>query len=880
MTWLRVLYSRIHGLFADDARVSEEIETHIELLAADYRQQGLSAEKALAAARRELGGATQTLEACREQRRLPGIDSITQDLRYTFRQLCAHPGFAATAILSLALGIGANAAIFQVLDTVVLRTLPVPKPEQLVSFSQIISYPLFRYMAEQQKSVQGIFVASALSKRNVTIGGRRLDRKSDGRVASGNYFRLLGVSAQIGRVFAEADDQPSSEPVAVISDSFWRRELDHDAAVLGRTLEIKGVVATIIGVTRPDFFGECLGESPDFWIPIHLVGRLESELSLSPAALWLAPLARLRPDIPRAQAEAGLGVLFTKQLGKLSTFRTDRPAPRLQLWPASRGRGALHKQFTTSLWLLMALVGIVLLLACCNLANLLLARATARTHEVGVRLAMGAPRGRLIRQFLTESLVLSVIGGLIGIALAVLGSRQLIALAAAGESWHLDINFGWRLVAFTAFLSAATVSFFGLIPAFSATKVKPKPTLQDNQRTSTGNRERRMASRAFLVAQVAISLVLVAGAMLLARSFWKLTHQDFGYHPNGVLTASLDFDEMGGFLRSVQPEFGEALYQRIQSIPGIRSAALSVTGPLGTVQEDTLIALPERPPQESDKALLVFVSAHYFETMGIPIIAGRSITQNDRKATPPVAVISETAAHKLFGASNPVGRSFTSDRLFHSTKAIEIVGVAHDVRYANPRDPFRMLVFIPISQNQYPSSPVIAINAINPGKLGNAVLKAIQDMGPGIGIYEMRTLDETLTYYLRQERLLAWLSGAFGALALILAGVGMYGVIAYGVEQRTREIGVRIALGAQRAQVQRLLLWEVALMLSLGFSLGLAAIFMLGKFLKATLYELTPQDPIALAVAAVLLGGIAMAAAYFPARRASHLDPMIALRQE
>jgi predicted permease len=682
-------------------------------------------------------------------------------------------------------------------------------------------------------------------------------------------------------LFTETDDEPTSAPVAVISDAFWRREFDGSTNVLGRLIHIKKIPITVVGVTRQEFFGEIVGETPDLWVPLSLVSQIDPGLPLEPANVWLWPMARLRPDVPLSRAQSELDALYN-QLKPFTIRSKDANQYRLALLPAPQGKGALHEEFGSALWILMAIVGMLALIACCNLANLLLARATSRSHEIGVRLAIGATRARVVRQLLTESVLLGLIGGGFAFLLAGASAHALVTLATIGQELSLTINPDWRVIAFTAGISFVAVLVFGLVPAVTATRVGISSTLQSSRRTHTGSRSRHVTSNMFVVAQIALCLMLVAGASLLTRSFWKLTHQDFGYTPDRVLTAYLHFDDSQGQLWKTlhSAPFRDALYQKVRGIPGIRNASLSMGGPLFFLSDTRPFSLPGRASRENEQVSVVRVYPNYFETMGIPILAGRPITDDDRRGAPRVAVISETTARRFFGNENPVGKTF-GFRKFDAAQSIQIVGVARDMRYEQPREDFRSLVFVPMEQINAFSVPEIVVQADgDPTRFAEPVRKAVTELVPGLDVWGTKTLSETVLIRLRRERLLAWLSAAFGALALILASVGLYGVVSYRVELRTQEIGIRLALGANPRRLRTMLLRDVLQMVGIGLVGGGMATLAFTGILQTVLFELSPRDPGTLVVAAVVLMAVAIVAGFVPARRASRLDPMTALRRE
>ena len=889
MTSLRIFFSRLRGLLHDaDPRLDEELSTHLDLLTAEYERTGLQPEDARAAARRELGSGTRIREVHREQRRLSFVDSIFQDLRYTFRHWRAHPGFAATAILTLGLGIGANSAIFQLLDRIVLRSLPVRDPQHLVitqgywnDDGQGFSYPLLREMNARQSVVEGIFASGGAPVKEIQINGRTVTETPDCSLATGNYFRLIGTTPQLGRFFTESDDAPAAPAVTVLSDRFWRSEFGGQTSAIGGTIRVNGVAVTIIGVTRPEFFGDRVGSTPALWMPMSMATPLGSPDSLTASMIWLVPMARLRADVPLAQAHAQLSVLWD-QLREFSMQTSEPTKYRLELLPGRQGRNILQTQFTRPLWLLMGIVGLVALIACSNLANLLLARATARTHEMGVRLALGAGRTRLLRQLLTESFALAALGGLVGLVLASFASNQLILLASAGETWQLSTSVDWRIAMFTLLVTLASVIIFGIAPAFAATRVGLNAALHTSRRSYTGGAHRSAATRVFVIAQVSLSLLLVAGASLLVRSFWKLTHQEFGYQTESLLMVTLrnngaSFDEF------LAPAFSLNVARRAKEIPGVRNAAVSASGLLnsGFGIDPGRLSVPDRALPESAVARIVPVTPGYLETMGIAVVRGRSLTDDDRRGSPHVAVISETAARLMFGSADPIGQKFSQGDSYRPNRAFEVVGVMHDVRYASPREPFGGLIFAPLGQVFLGTPPTLAVRTVgDTGSIPAALEQSIREISPEVKIVRIEALRDVVQTQARRERLLAWLSGAFGGLALLLAAVGLYGVISYAAERRTQEMGIRLALGARAQQVRALLLREVGFLLATGLVLGGAATIVLARTLRSLLFDLAPQDPATLAFAAMVLSLVALAAGYFPARRAARLDPMIALRTE
>ncbi len=829
---------------------------------------------------RLFGPVTQLRETYRAQRRLPFLDTFAQDLGYAFRQLRHNPGFAAAAVLTLALGVGANSAIYQVLDAVLYRNLPVPNPAQLVQVQLLdnnqpvhVSYPLYRELAAHQQALDGMFAVSEFPLREAVLRGRGPLRAIRGSLVTGNYFQALGVSAPLGRCFTAADDIAAAPPVAVISDGFWEREFARSPAALGQSLELNHASATIIGVAPPGFFGETVGNAPDVWLPIIVQPRvMPSDWLNAPSSSWLAVLARLHPGVTPRQAEQALAAVY-RPIANLSP-RDDGHQYRVRIWPASRGIAELQERFGTPLWVMMAIVGLVLLIACVNLANLLLGRAAARTHEFGIRLAVGAGRARLIRQLLTECIAITALGTLAALPLASRGARALVTWAASSEQWRLSLQSNWRVLVFTAVIALLATCLFGIAPALSATRIDVHSTLQGARRGLTAQGS---LGRLLVVAQLAISLVLLSGAALLTRSLWNLRHQDYGFQREGTLVVDLPV-EFNRAMMKRNTALRQPLFDRLNALPGVRSAAVAAFGPMGAMQHTSNLSTPTRPTQPGDFTRVVHVSPRYFETMRIPLVAGRPLDAADREGAPRVAVLSEAAARALYGGENPIGRTLSESRQYESKHAIEIVGVARDVRFGNPREPFGFIIYVPLEQEPAPITTAVIRPAANSPALAAAARAAVHEIDPNVMVGAIRPLDDIVDSKLGNDRMLSTLAIYFGLLSLALVAVGVYGVLSYAVERRTQEIGIRLALGATRATVVGLMLRDIARLLIAGVLSGAACAWFATRALRTLIFAFAPADYALLAAAAALIIFIAFLAAWLPARRASRLNPLDALR--
>jgi putative ABC transport system permease protein len=765
---------------------------------------------------------------------------MPSDAVYAVRQLRRSPAFAAAAILTLALGIGANATIYQVLDAILFRTLPVKNPAQLVKIAPWLSYADYRAIAAQPV-FDGALATSDFPLHAAILRGRGQARTVNAVIVTADYFRVLGISAHAGRVFGETDDR---DPVGVISDAFWEREFGRSPAAIGQTLRVNKSAITVIGVAPPRFSGEKQGNAPDLWVPTGLSPQLMASDWRSQPKSWLSAMARLRSGVSVADAQAAV--------------QNAIPGLRILVEPGAQGFPELRTRIERPALVAMAAVGLLLLIACCNLATLLLARGAARSHEIAVRLALGAGRGRLIRQLAAENMVLAAIGGALGLALSLWLARPAAAMAGATAEWS------WRVAAFTAGITAVTGLLFGTAPAVSAT------------RPLTPRASRPKIGRALIAAQVAVSVVLLSGAGMLAQSLWNLRHQDFGFRADGLVVADLPW-EFSPAMMARYEALRRPLLDRLQAVPGARSAALSGFGPMGGAQHTGpfssagAYAVPTR---------MVHVSARYFETTEIPILAGRGFTDADRAGAAPVAVLTETAARAFFGGANPVGKLISGKDVYDPARAVEVVGVARDVRFGTPNEAFSAIVFLPLPQSPAPITSAIVRVSGDSGTAAANVRAAFHEVDPDIAIASVQPLPAVIDASLQQERALAVLANGFAALALVLTSVGIYGVISYAVTRRAREIGIRIALGARRGQVSRMLLREIGAIALAGVAVGGAGAYAASRALHGMLFGIAPGDWSMTAGAAALLGTIAAAAAYLPARRAARLDPMTALRQD
>ena len=831
--------------------------------------------------------------------------TLLQDSRYSVRMLAKAPGFALVAILTLALGIGANAAIFQLIDAVRLRTLPVQDPKTIAiihlnrnhwgsgnfnsAYSEF-SFPLWQQIRQRQEAFSSIAVWGP-GRLNLATGGEI--NNANAIWVSGDFFRVLGVPPFLGRLISDADDQTGCSGGVDISYAFWQRRYGGAASVLGQTLTLEGHPFPILGITPPSFYGVSIGDRFDVAVPVctePIIGGEASGITgaTSRETWWLAMLGRLKPGWTLARATAQLSTIMPAALQETIPPQYDSEGVKhylgykLEARPAANGFSSLREDSSTSLWLLLGLSGLVLLIACANLANLMLARATTREREIAVRLALGASRIRLIGQLLFESALLAIAGALCGGLLAAVLSRFLIAfISTTNNPIFLDMPMDWRVLGFAAGLAILTTILFGLVPALRSGRVPAGSVLKTGGRGTTAGRERFRLQRILVASQVALSLVLLAGALLFARSLQNLMTRDTGFQQDGVLVANLDFTRLN-LPETRRDSFVRDLLDRIRAVPGVAQAAASMRSPVsGNSSNDDIIA--ENGADTKEASWLDYVSSDYFQTMETPIIAGRDFNGNDTATSPKVAIVNQAFVKKfLNGAKDAVGKQF---RKWESPGEPEpyysVVGVVKDSVYNDMHEPFVPVMYFPRTQVKKAGTDVTFLVRSQLGAAGllNSVKNTIAGVNPEIDI-QFKVLRSQIRESLVQDELMATLCSFFGGLAVLLAAIGLYGVISYTVTQRTGEIGVRMALGAQRSGVIRLILKEVAVLIAIGVVVGAGLTLAGSKTAGSLLFGLKPYDPLTLLLAVIILGAIAFVASFIPAQRATRVDPVVALRYE
>jgi predicted permease len=842
------------------------------------------------------------------------VNSLLDDVRYAFRALRLNPAFAAVAVLSLALGIGANTAIFSLIDALLLRSLPVPAPQRLVFLSDrgssgvsigiqsgvrsLFTYEEFEFLRAALRPV----AALCASESNPARLNARLDRGAveevRGKLVTHDYFAVLGVAPALGRTFTPAEDSGSGTgPVVVLGYDFWRARFNRDAGVIGRTIELNRQAFTIVGVLPPGFQGEVVGDSPAVFVPMSMEPQLKpgrfwlrDDPALAEKVMWLHVVGRLAPEATIASLQANVDVAFRQYLDTQAGTTSDPGRlrdlkdQRITVTSGASGASILRDRFAEPLVVLMAMVGLVLLIACANVANLLLARATARQKEIGLRLALGARRSRLVRQFLTESIVLSMLGGVLGVFVAYWSAQLLVRLASSGPTpIPLHIGPDPTLLGFTAALSILTGVVFGLVPAFRATRVSLNVTLKDSSASLSAPGARLSLGKALVVGQVAMSVLLLVGAGLFTRTLANLSAADLGYSRDHLLVVRVE-PVSAGYAGAERAAVYRRLLESLRGIPGTRAVTLSDNGLFsGSESGDRITVEGYHSDKEEDNAARFDqVGPDYFSAVGIPLLLGRGISAQDTEASPRVCVVNEAFATFYFGSQNPIGRHVTDE--FPDTRAtFEIVGVAKNARDHRVKGEVERRFYIPFFRGlgEIPGSAYYEIRTVaDPTSLLPMVRRKVQEINEALPITSASALATLVDRSITRERMIARVSAFFGVLALLLAAIGLYGVLSYATARRTREIGIRMALGAPGGRIRSGVLRETMTLVAIGVAIGIPAALACSRLVRSALFGLEPTDPGTLAVAVLVIVVVALVAGYLPARRASRVDPLAALRCE
>jgi predicted permease len=839
----------------------------------------------------------------------PTVSVLWQDLKYGARMLRKKPGFTAIGVLTLALGIGANTAIFSAMDGILHRTLPVQKPERLVLFDdhpsegtskgspfdgvwQLFSFASYRHFAEHLESFDGLAAfrsgETRLSLGEESAAGNGTGQLASGQLVSGSFFPVLGVNAALGRTLMPDDDADTAPAAAVISHGYWKQRLAGDRAALGRVVRINGTSFTIVGVMPETFFGLRVRRSPDFWLPLHFQPQVEQRQSYltEPDTYWLNMVGRLKPGADLAQAQAEVSVAhvgFLKEQGGVEPSEDYKRAIEhgsVVLAPGARGLSGLRNYYGNALRLLLFVTAFVLVIACANIANLSLSRAMERGPEVSMRLALGASPWRLARQLLTESLLLASLGGAAGLLLALWGVDALKKLVAATAP--VDVGVNVPVLAFTALVSVLAGVLFGLAPALRAGRSDLASSMRARGEGGSG-RLRPGLAPALVVSQVALSLVLLVGSGLLVRSLRNLANAEVGFEREGVLVVDMD-TRIGGLDAKELSGYYTRLLENVEAIPGVRSATVASSSPMsGTNQNSNISIAGYTPAEREDMDVDVMrVGPRYAETLGVRVVEGRDLNERDGAAAAPVGLVNEAFARSFFAGKSPLGMRFgIGDQ--QTDAVIEIVGVVGDMKRRDLREAPARTVYLPLlredGQNGFRSDLEIRTSA-DPTSLVPAVRKAFAEADRRVPIAGVTTLSRQVSNSMRAEQLIARLVGAFGLLALVLACVGLYGILSQAVARRTNEVGIRMALGANRGNVLGMVLREAGILVAVGIAIGIPGALIASRLLTSQLFGVSPFDPLTLAGSALLLSVVAIAAAFVPARRASRIEPMRALRAE
>jgi predicted permease len=837
------------------------------------------------------------------------MENLLTDIRYGLRGLLKRKGFAAIAVLTLSLGIGANTAIFTLVNAVMLKSLPVDKPEELVLFSDatgegtsiedtpqtgewnLFSYASYEYFREHNQSFQDI---SALRSGVDRLSVRRPDSeaaaRASGQLVSGNYFSVLGVRAMRGRVLTPDDDKPAAQPAAVISHRYWEKELNSDPNTVGKNFIINGTNFTVVGITPPEFFGERVRRSPDFWLPLSFQPQIELRDSYltNNQVYFLMVMGRLKPGVSMDQAQAttnlALRQFLTEQAGSKLTEDRQKGIQNTYatLVEGHGGISRLRIVYSKPLQMLMAIVGMVLLIACANVGSLLLSRAASRKAEISLRMALGATRWRIMRQLLTESMLLAGLGGLCGVLLAQWGVIVLVGLVARETPLNTRPDLG--VLAFTVGVSILAGLMFGLIPAIQASRTNLSSAMKEKTKIRTGFMRFSLSSL-MVVMQVGLSMVLLTGAGLFASSLVKLQREDIGFDRNNLLLLGID-PRLAGYKTTELATLYQQLLERLGTLPQVKSVSVATYAPMSGTRRSSSIKVPGYTPEPGEDRDVqdILAGPRYAETLGMPVLRGRDIEIRDTPSAPQVAVVNSTFAERYFKGVNPIGRSFAfDDDSDDGGPPLEIVGVVGDIKSDDAREKPEATVYRPILQVQDGSAYTATIHIRtlgDPAPLTSQARQMINQTNDKLPVFGVTTMNEQLRDNLTQERLIAQLVSFFGALALILACIGLYGVMAHAVARRTNEIGIRMALGARGGSIAWMVLRETLYLALAGLLIGVPAALLGARLISSQLFGVSPTEPVTLIGAALVLTLVALLAGYVPARRASRVNPLNALRYE
>lgn len=826
------------------------------------------------------------------------MQTLLQDIKYSVRMLAKNPGFTAVVILSLALGIGANAAIFSLTDKVLLQSLPVQKPENLVLVSTYdpkegpegdssFSYPMYRDLRDRNSVFSGV-IARGGAQMNVSYGGRNV--RVRGELVSGNFFQTLGVHAWAGSLFTQDDDiTPGAHPVAVLSHAFWNTHFNKDQSLIGKTILINEYPVTVIGVTPPGFYGLSLSDSPDVRVPLMMTPVFNP---LPPTRLqkrshqWLSVMARIKDGVPASEAQSSLEVLYhqirevdAQSLPATTTAfaREQYMARRIALRPGAQGFQHLQEEMRTSLSLLSSATLVVLLILCANLANLMLARTTVRAQEISVRLALGAGRLRLLRQWLTEGLVLSLLGAIAGVFIALWIRAGLLAFVPAGVRMNLQGS-SWRLYGFILLTAVVVGIAFSLAPALKAARQVGNPSIGGESRTFTSAGKLLSFRSALILIQISLSLPLLVSAALLVRTLQNLRAFDPGFDQTNVLLASIN-PSLNGYSPEKSHTFYDQLLIRTRAIPGVTAASLASDSPISGGWDQNGIVVEGYTPRQGERMSVdvTLISPDYFKSLGIPFLIGRDFVVQDELVSPKVTIINEKMARFFFGTTDVLGKRIG----LHGVPDTTIVGVVKDATYVNLREKMRRHFYLPTTQEERLTNLTLHLKtAGQPAPITELLRAEVKSLDSHLPLYEVKTLSEEINESLIQERLVTWLTSAFGIVATLLTALGLYGVLTFSVARRTREIGIRVALGAQRRAVMKLILSQALILVLIGIVVGSLASFGLSRLIASLMFGVNPTSVPTLAGVAAGLFLVALFACYLPARRATKVDPLVALRYE